>query len=148
MARTLAEITAAVAAITSLTDVDQLKQLDAMAVDYAGLPKPEAEAGLEIWFRLYERFPDDDGYGVCWSILHLVEGYHPVSDQFVVTSVRRTPTEFPVMMVNRLLNGGIKTVGDVDLLALLQSVADAPEHPSIIRETAQGFVEHQKRVAE
>jgi hypothetical protein len=146
--RTLAEITAAVAAITSLTDVDQLKQLEALTVDYAGLFKPEAEAGLEIWFRLYERFPDDDGFGVCWSILHMIEGYHPVSDGFVVASVQRMPTEFPVMMVNRILNGGTKVVSPVDLLALLQSVAENTSCPDSIRETARGFVEHQKRVAD
>jgi hypothetical protein len=148
MARTLAEITAAVQAITSLTDDDELKRLDGLAIDYAGLPKPHAEAGLGIWFGLYERFPDDDGFGVCWSILHMIESHHPVSDRFVVASVQRKPTEFPVMMVNRILNAGTKTVGDVDLLALLQSVVDDACHPDIIRETARGFVEHQKRVAE
>jgi hypothetical protein len=148
MTRTLAEITAAVQAITSLTDDDQLKRLDALAIDYAGLPKPDAEAGLEIWFRLYERFPDDDGFGVCWSILHMIEGNHSVSDRFVVASVQRKPTNFPVMMVNRILNAGTKAVGDVNLLVLLQSVVDDVTHPEGIRETARGLVEHQKRVAD
>jgi hypothetical protein len=148
MVRTLAEITAAVQAITSLANEEQLKLLDALAIEYSGLPKPEAEAGLEIWFRLFERFPDDDGFGVCWSILHMIESYHPVSDRFVVASVQRTPTEFPVMMVNRILNGGTKVVSPVDLLALLQSVAENTSCPDSIRETARGFVEHQKRVAD
>jgi hypothetical protein len=148
MTGTLVEISAAVAGFTSLTDTDQLKRLDDLAVTYSQLPKTDAEAGLDIWFRLYERFPEEDGFGVCWAILHMIESYHPVSDRYVVASVQRKPTEFPVMMVNRILNAGTKTVGDVDLLALLQSVVDDANRPDSIRETARGFVEHQKRVAE
>jgi hypothetical protein len=148
MADTLAEITAGVSGITSLTDTDQLKLLDGLVGDYAKLPKADAEAGLDIWFRLYERFPDDDGFGVCWGILHMIEGYHPVSDRYVVASVQRKPTEFPVMMINRILNGGVKTVGGVELLALLQGVADNDKNPGSIREVARAFLEHQKRVAD
>jgi hypothetical protein len=148
MAETLAEITAAVAGITSLTDRDQLQRLDGLATDYAKLPKAVAESGLDIWFRLYERFPDDDGFGGCWSLLHMIEGYHPVSDRFVVASFQRKPTEFPVMMINRLLNGDIKTVGGVDLLALLEVVADDDKNSSSIRDVARGFLEHQKPVAD
>jgi hypothetical protein len=148
MAETLAEITAAVAGITSLTDTDQLQRLDGLATDYAKLPKADAEAGLDIWFRLYERFPDDDGFGVCWGILHMIEAFHPVSDRFVVASVQRQPTEFPVLMVNRILNSGTKAVGGVDLLALLQVIADDDKNPGSIREVARGFLEHQKRVAD
>jgi hypothetical protein len=148
MADTLAEITAAVGAIASLNDTDQLQQLDGLVGDYAKLPKPDAEAGLDIWFRLYERFPDEDGFGVCWSILHMIEGYHPVSDRFVVASVQRKPTEFPVLMVNRILNGGTKAVGGVDLVVLLQSVVDDQTCADYVRNSAQEFLEYQKRVAD
>lgn len=57
-----------------------------------------------------------------WSILHGIEA-HPGSAEFVVASVRRQPSHFPLLMVSRLLNAGVNSAGGVQLLALLRSVS-------------------------
>src|ERR1700723_1101145 len=63
------------------------------------------EAGLysvavEDLLAVFERFPEDDGAGVFWSILHGLEaltGYEPA----LVRSVQKRPSEFGVLMVGR-----------------------------------------------
>jgi hypothetical protein len=103
-----------------------------------------AEEFLDVWFRLYERFPDDETEGIFWSILHGIEQYHPDSDRLVVSSVRRNTSEFPMMMVNRLLNGGIKKVDTVDLLQLLEGVTTNDIYSTSIRETARSYIDYQR----
>jgi hypothetical protein len=124
-------------------DLD-LDRLQALAEEYFALP--EAPVHLDVWFRLYERFPDSDGHGVFWTILHGIEG-QPGNEKFVVASVQRNPTHFAVLMVNRLLNGGIASVGDVDLIGLLQSVSVDERYPGSIRQDAEGYLSHQRNRA-
>jgi hypothetical protein len=133
--------------ITSLTDEAQLRRLEA-AMD-AYFAAPDAADHLDVWFRLYERFPEDDAFGICWTILHGIERF-PASDRLVVASVRRKPSSFPVMMINRLINSGQSRVGDVELLALLQAVSLDQTAPERVRAEAAGLVEYkdQKRVAD
>ena len=97
-----------------------------------------------MWFRFFERFPEGDGSGVFWTILHGLEGQSG-SDVLTVASVRRKPAEFPVLMVNRLLNAGVTSVGGVDLLDLLRSVAADPECAASVRESAAEYLEYQSR---
>jgi hypothetical protein len=103
---------------------------------------PDAAEHLDVWFQLYERFPNGDLDGLEWSILHKIE------DQLgwaglVVASVRRQPAYFPVLMVNRLLNAGIASVGGVDLLCLLREVAADEECLTPVRDAAERFLDHQ-----
>ncbi len=103
-----------------------------------------AEEFLDVWFRLYERFPDDESQGVFWSILHGIENYSS-SDRLVVRSVKRNPSEFSVMMVNRLLNAGIEKVDAVDLLELLEGVATNDIYSLAIRENAKSYIEYKRK---
>lgn len=106
--------------IDTLTTIDSGEDLNRLQ-EFVDLyfAHPEAGNNLDVWFRLYERFPTGDCSGIFWSILHGIETYHPNSDRLVVESVLRQPSEFPLMMVNRIINAGIKQVGEVDLLQLL-----------------------------
>jgi len=95
------------------------------------------EAGRHIpdLLAVLERFPEDDGAGVLWSVVHGVEslpGYEPE----LVRSVRRQPSELGVTMVGRLLNGGVSQVGDVSLIGLLREVAASAAAPQSVRESA------------
>lgn len=121
-------------------DLD-LERLQALIDEYFALD--EAPRHLDAWFRLFERFPESDGYGVFWAILHGIEA-QPGSDAFVVESVRRRPTHFPLAMVNRMLNGGISSVGGVELLDLLRSVATDERWPDDVREDAGRFLDYQR----
>jgi hypothetical protein len=82
-----------------------------------------------------ERFPEDDGAGVLWSVIHGVEsllGY----ELELVQSVRRGPSELGVTMVGRLLNGGVSHVGGVSLVRVLQEVAVSLSASESVRASA------------
>jgi uncharacterized protein (DUF433 family) len=137
-----------------ITEIDLLMNLDS-ALDLGRLEvlldlyfnHSQAEEFLDVWFRLYERFPDDESEGVFWSILHSIENY-PSFDRLVVKSVLRCPSEFPVMMVNRMLNAGIEKVNDLDLLELLDGVATNDIYALKIREAARDYMDYQRNKLE
>jgi hypothetical protein len=135
------EIVAAIDALSSVDGADDRRRLRELADRYFTLPG--AAENLDVWFRLYERFPEDDGEGVFWPILHEIEA-QPGYEVFVVASVHRRQAYFPVLMVNRMLNGGIASVGGVDLLALLRRVAADEQCPPSVRQEAEDFLEHQR----
>ncbi|WP_312435806.1 hypothetical protein [Janthinobacterium sp.] len=122
-------------------DERQLKQLvDSIDVlDANNLSSNDVRQLLDV----FERFPDDDGFESFWGIVHVLEragGY----ESALVDSVLRSPGEFNLMMINRLLNGGIKHAGDQSLLSLLEDVArSARGNPNPAR-LAKHFVEYQR----
>jgi hypothetical protein len=92
---------------------------------------------------ILERFPDGDGFGGFWQILHLLEkadGYEAA----LVNSVVRSPGEFNLLMINRPLNGGIENVGDQSLLSLLEEVALKEEADPASSQWAMHFVAYQR----
>jgi hypothetical protein len=117
METSIQEIVNSIDKLTTIDSPENLIQLQEFVDLY--FAHPQAGDNLDVWFRLYERFPNEDGGGIFWSILHGIETYHPHADRLVVESVLRQPSEFPLMMVNRIINAGIKQVGEVDLLQLL-----------------------------
>lgn len=137
-----------------VTEIDLLMNLDT-ALDLSRLEvlldlycnHSQAEEFLDVWFRLYERFPDDESEGILWSILHGIENY-PSLAPLVVKSVLRCPSEFPVMMLNRMLNSGIEKVDGVDLLELLKGVAIKDIYSIKIRETARHYIDYQQNKLE
>lgn len=122
-------------------DEGQLKQI----AEFLGSREASTLGPSDIGQLLgvFERFPDDDGFGVFWQILHVLESAGEY-ECALVDSVRRSPGEFNLAMINRLLNGGVEHVGAVGLLALLEEVAlterEDPESPR----WATYFVEYQK----
>lgn len=65
----------------------------------AGTPPQEA---IPILFRVFERFPNTDGAGVLWSIVHGVEGL-PYNYEFSLKqSYDRAPSEMAAIMLRRL----------------------------------------------
>lgn len=126
------------ATVSDQHDLDELVELVEAYFQHA-----EAADHLELWFRFLERFPDEDGFGGFWSILHGIERY-PGCDWLAVDSVRRRPSRFPVLMLNRMLNVGIRRVAGVDLLGLLQHVAQSPDTTPGVREDAARFHAYQR----
>jgi hypothetical protein len=65
-----------------------------------------SEGSLPILFGVFERFPDDDGEGVLWSIAHGIESlsfdYEPPLRQ----SLQRKPSFMGRMMLQRLQKAG------------------------------------------
>jgi len=111
-------------------DLDDLVEELALAppsVNIGGGDAPGVDAA-RILLGVFERFPRHDGYEVFWTLLHHVEalaGYEPT----LIASVRRVPNEMGLIMVRRLLNGGVSTVEGVDLQVLLRELT--PLAPAI-----------------
>jgi hypothetical protein len=109
--------------------IEQIESFEPGETDWLGLENlleeffqsSAPEPGIPVLLGVLERYPDEDGYGVFWSIVHGLEslsGY----ERYLVESVRRQPTEFTALMVNRLLNAGIRSVEGVDLVTLLSDI--------------------------
>ena len=108
-----------VAGTLSLDDDDALDRLG-MALDVLE-DHSRSTADVEMLFRLLERFPNDDAYGAFWQVLHMLEATEGYESQ-LPKSVHRLPTEFNVRMVNRRLNGSIRTSETLELASLLKSI--------------------------
>jgi hypothetical protein len=117
----------------------QLHQLEELlsSVEPSACGQPEFDALLQ----LYERFPEHDGFGVFWSVLHFLEacsGY----EEALVRSVLREPVEFNLTMVNRLLNAGTHEINGQSLVALLISAEQSSEAGERAKQVARHFIEH------
>ncbi|MFG6462682.1 hypothetical protein ACG04Q_13970 [Roseateles sp. DXS20W] len=123
-------------------DEGQLRELD----ETISAVRPEACGDLEVreMLAVFERFPDDDGYGVFWSTLHCLEKCHGY-ERLLVESASRAPAEFNLNMVNRLLNYGAAEVEGLPLLSVLESAANHPCASSNTREFARSFIEFQRK---
>jgi len=121
-------------------DEAQLQRLDELIQGFSDVQPTRQD--FEELLSVFERFPDHDGFGVFWSIVHCMEhfqGYEPA----LLESVRRTPGEFNLMMINRMLNTDITAVGNNSLLELLQTVAASAKASEQAREIASNFIAHQ-----
>jgi hypothetical protein len=86
-------------AFTDPQNEAQLQMLDAtlQGINTSSCGKAEIGALLGV----FERFPEADGFGVFWGILHALEaleGYEPQ----LLASVQRKPCEFNVLMAGLL----------------------------------------------
>lgn len=99
----------------------------------------EAEKGIDALFGVFEQFPDHDGYGVFWSILHGLEAL-PNYEPALISSLRRQPTQFNVLMVVRILNTGQNNVCGVNGLTLLKEVFTHPKATQQVRQDAENYV--------
>ena len=142
MARTPREIAAALDALVAgapdpeALDLDRIHRL---AKEFFALPGANSSGRLGSWFRLFESCPGFDGNELFWSILHGLEKC-PRYAALAVKSARCRPTEFPVLMIQRMLNGGITFVGAADLRGVLRAVAANPAASAELRADAAEFL--------
>lgn len=102
-----------------------------------GLPSES----LAILFGVFERFPQDDGAGVLWSIVHGIESLPYSWESELLASVERKPCGFNVMMINRILN--TQPPDAESWMALLRSVADNPAASDETKADAKEYIEYQ-----
>jgi hypothetical protein len=98
-----------------------------------------ASAGIDAMLRVFESFPEEHGNGVFWTIVHGLES-QPGYEKRLVESVRRVPTYFAWIPVNRLLNAECKEVEGVRLVSLLEQVANSETTSPAIRQAARQFL--------
>ena len=128
--------------IKSLESPNELQQLEASVDQLFASENPKL--GIEALLRVFERFPEQDGFGIFWSIVHGLEslsGYEPL----LIESVKRQPSLFGLLMINRLLNSGFFKIQSDELLSILKNIAADESRPEEIRDEAQNFVTWQER---
>ena len=122
-------------------EVGDLAALDGLIAEATSQP-PSDELDRAL-FGIFERFPSEDGHGVYWSIVHGLErrgGY----EESLLASVRRSPSPFALLMLNRLSNDGQTECGGISIVSLLQEVASSPDANPDLRAEAVAFLEHQR----
>ena len=105
-------------------------------------PSDCKETEFDALLGIFERFPEEDGFGIFWGIVHLLEackGY----EASLINSVRRMPVEFNILMINRLLNAGVQEIDGVSLMATLKSVVSNPSAIDSSKNTALRFIDYQ-----
>lgn len=90
-----------------LRDIDAFRPHDGVWLPLDGLLAELWDAGvtaatLPTLFGVFERFPEDDGAGVLWSIVHGVESLDLDYEQPLRESLVRQPSEMGQIMLARL----------------------------------------------
>lgn len=74
--------------------------LDDLFVELWAAPVPEN--ALPTFFRVFERFPDDDGAGVLWGVVHGIESLTIDYEIPLRDSLARQPSQMGKIMLGRL----------------------------------------------
>jgi hypothetical protein len=131
------------ASLNAFSDPHAGSQLDELhRVVSEAIPSKCGPVEIRALLGVFERFPEEDGYGVFWSIVHFLEKCENYRTE-LLQSVLRSPSEFNLLMVIRLINGGVTSIEGQSLLGLLAGVASNPSASKAVRQSARAFVEHQ-----
>lgn len=96
------------------------------------------EQAIPELLSVFERYPDEDGAGVVWGVLHGLESL-PNYEPELLRSLARQPSEFGIRMLGRLLNAGVKEVAGASLLNRLQEISASTPSPTLAK-AANGFI--------
>ena len=141
MPRTARETASALEAFEGQQSGD-LMALDALIAEAVAL-EPDTDVDRAL-FGIFERFPQEDGRGVYWAIVHGLEdrgGY----EQALLDSVRRSPSPFALTMLNRISNDGQADCAGVSIASILTEVASSARVSPEVRQEAAEFLEYQRR---
>jgi hypothetical protein len=136
MTRTTEEVAADIASFQPTEDGNWL-ELDALLDELWTTGSPQE--AIPAMLRVFERYPEEDGAGVFWSILHGLESLPDYEAQLMV-SVRRVPSSFGVTMLGRLLNAGYHQIDEVPIREVLLGLVKRPETGRDARDTARRFL--------
>ena len=140
MARTARELASALEAFAG-QDSGDLIALDALIVE-AVSRDPDTDLDRAL-FGIFERFPQEDGRGVYWAIVHGLEGRGGY-EQALLDSVRRSPSPFALLMLNRISNDGQADCAGVPIMSILTEVASSASVSPEVRQEAAELLEHQR----
>ncbi|KAA3439241.1 hypothetical protein [Rufibacter hautae] len=92
--------------------------------------------GMRTFFNVLERFPEEDGAGVLWSIVHGLEQFDGY-EQELINSLIRQPSVLGVVMVKRIANTGRPEIAGRKVDDIYNSLLNHPELP----ESVKGYIE-------
>ena len=109
----------ALACLTDPTDELQLTNLDAALQRLT--PNACGLVTIRALLNVFERFPLHDGFGAFWSVVHAIER-SPGYEAELLASVQKSPCEFNITMLFRLMNDGVVQVQGQSLRDTLNDV--------------------------
>jgi hypothetical protein len=70
---------------------------------------------IESLLHVFEKYPNEDGAGVFWSILHLIESFESY-DNFVLKSFENQPSEMTFIMLQRIINSSVRITPNKEII--------------------------------
>jgi len=113
-------------------------KLDALLVEL--WETGDAPQHVRDLFSLLERFPEEDGAGVIWSVVHGLESIQGYEVE-LLQSLRRKPSRSGIALATRLLNGGVQHVGESSLIEVLVEVSRSDAASSALQKQADRFLQ-------
>jgi hypothetical protein len=109
-----------------IADINQFEPTDGNWLRLDTLLNELWETGDQEYFtadllKVFERFPEEDGAGVFWSIIHGVESFKSY-ERDLVDSLNRHPSEMALLMLRRIKNTGAKTVGGIEISKIVSDL--------------------------
>lgn len=101
------------------------------------------ELGLNAMLSIYERYPDEDN-DILWGMLHGIEEIKDYETK-IIESIKRKPSFFGVLIINRMLNDGVTTIDNIKLIDILNKVIDNPSSTDYIKQKAIRFLERHSK---
>ena len=82
----------------------------------------DQEKYIKELLAVFERFPEEDGSGVFWSIVHGIETFKSYENE-LLESLTKQPSEMGIIMLQRILNSGTKTIGSRKINEVIMNLA-------------------------
>jgi hypothetical protein len=105
-------------------------ELDKLIVELINTGSPEK--GIVQMLRVFERFPEEDGCGVFWTILHAIE-FIDNYNSLLLDSLERQPSEFGIILLKRLLNSGVKHINKIETDIFYKELSNHPKMTDSLR---------------
>ena len=121
-----------------------LEEIDSFSPEGAGWAKLDnlinelwetghPEDGMKIMLKVLERFPDEDGDGVLWSIVHSLENLDNYERE-LLNSVYRQPSHLGITMIHRIENVNQHELCGRNIKEIYQELLIHPKLTDITRE--------------
>lgn len=82
--------------------------------------------------KVFERFPEEDGAGVFWSIVHGVERFKEY-EKHLINSLNRQPSEMGLLMLRRIKNTGVKTIAGREIKEVISDLLSSERTTPALR---------------
>ncbi|AXT54665.1 hypothetical protein D1815_02440 [Aquimarina sp. AD1] len=86
------------------------------------------ELGINALFGVFERYPNDDGAGVFWTILHGLETLN--YEKFLYNSLMDKPSHMGINMLKRIENTDSKFLAGKSITELKEFIKNSPKADS------------------
>ena len=129
---------------TILDQIDAFQPNEREWIDLEGLldklwETNDPEEGIDHLFGVFERFPEDDGEGVFWSIVHGIESLNNYESN-LIDSLNRQPSHIGLVMVKRIQNSGQTKVANVKVIDVYKLIIDHKLAPTSVLLNAEKYL--------